>query len=369
MRVLVTGSQGFIGKNLVVRLGELTGFEVLHFDRSDTVDAFPHLLAQADALVHLAGENRPGDIADFVSVNVGLTKAICAAIKSSERRIPFIFASSIQADNANAYGESKQSAEQVVKQLSMETNNPAVIYRLPNVFGKWCKPNYNSVVATFCHNIANDLPIQINDAAAQLRLVYVDDVVSGFIHMLNSMEDGVHQAAKVVPEYSITVGDLAEQIEAFRNSRSTLVSERVGAGLVRALYSTYMSYLKPAKFAYDLPRYSDERGVFVEMLKTTDSGQFSYFTVLPGSTRGDHYHHSKTEKFLVIKGSANFKFRHILSNEVFELDTTGETPRVVETVPGWTHNITNVGEDELIVMLWANEIFDSARADTIAAKI
>jgi UDP-2-acetamido-2,6-beta-L-arabino-hexul-4-ose reductase len=243
-----------------------------------------------------------------------------------------------------------------------------VIYRLPNVFGKWCRPNYNSVVATFCHNIAHDLPIQINDPSAQLHLVYVDDVVSEFLRALESMSNGVRWG-DVAPKYSTTLGELAAQIEAFKNCRSTLMSERVGTGLVRALYATYVSYFPPSKFAYDLPRHGDERGVFVEMLKTHDCGQFSYFTAHPGVTRGSHYHHSKTEKFLVISGFARFDFRHIVTNETYEVFTSGDSPQVVETVPGWSHNITNVGQNEMVVMLWASENFDSDRNDTIRCKV
>ena len=368
MRVLVTGSRGFVGKNLVVRLGELADFEVLRFDRDDALSALADKARQADAIVHLAGENRPKDEADFARGNTDLTKALCAAIQASGRNIPIILSSSTQVELSNPYGQSKRAAEQAVEQLAAGTGNPAVIYRLPNVFGKWCKPNYNSVVATFCHNIANDLPIQVNDSSTRLCLVYVDDVISEFLRALGSMSDGVRYG-EVTPEYSITLGELAAQIEAFKNCRSNLISEQVGTGFVRALYATYVSYLPPSRFAYDLPRFGDERGVFVEMLKTCDSGQFSYFTAHPGVTRGGHYHHSKTEKFLVIKGSARFGFRHILTNETYEILTSGEVPQVVETAPGWAHDITNVGKEEMIVMLWANEIFDHDRTDTIRSKV
>lgn len=368
MRVLVTGSRGFVGKNLVVRLGELSGYEVARFDRGDDVATLPALVANVDAVVHLAGENRPKDVSEFAKNNAQLTEVLCDAIASSGRKIPLILASSIQADMDNPYGQSKRAAETAVEQLAANTGNPAVIYRLPGVFGKWCKPNYNSVVATFCHNIANGLQIQINDPSTRLRQVYIDDLVNEFLDALGSMQDGIRWG-QVTPEYSLTLGDLAEQLEAFKNCRTNLVSERVGTGLVRALYSTYVSYLPTASFVYDLPKYGDERGVFVEMLKTQDSGQFSFFTAHPGVTRGGHYHHSKTEKFLVIKGSARFGFRNVLTDETHEVFTSGDAPQVVETVPGWTHDITNVGQDEMIVMLWANEIFDRARPDTIACKV
>lgn len=368
MRVLVTGSRGFVGKNLVVRLGELPGFEVLCFDRDDALSALEDKVRGADAIVHLAGENRPKDEADFARGNTYLTKALCAAVQTVGRKIPIILASSTQAELSNLYGQSKRAAEQAVEQLATATGNPAVIYRLPSVFGKWCKPNYNSVVATFCHNIANDLPIQINDPSTCLRLVYVDDVVSEFLRALISMSDGVRRG-EVTPEYSITLGELAAQIGAFKNGRGTLLSERVGTGMVRALYATYISYLPPSKFVYDLPHFGDARGVFVEMLKTPDSGQFSYFTAYPGVTRGGHYHHSKSEKFLVIKGHARFGFRHIVTNETYEILTSGDVPQVVETAPGWAHDITNVGKEEIIVMLWANEIFDHDHTDTIKSKV
>ena len=368
MKILVTGSDGFIGRNLIVRLGELPGYEVIGFDREDSLDDLAELVGRADAVVHLAGVNRPKDIKEFVEGNTDLTARLCDLIAATGRKIPLIISSSIQADLANPYGESKRGAEVAGEALAVDAGNPVAIYRLPGVFGKWCKPNYNSVVATFCHNTANGLPIQISDPSSAINLVYVDDVVGEFIRALDAMPAGLSRGA-IHPVYGITLGDLAAQIEAFKNCRESLVSERVGTDLVRALYATYVSYLPPAKFAYDLPKYGDERGVFVEMLKTQDSGQFSYFTAHPGITRGGHYHHTKTEKFLVIKGSARFGFRHVVTNERYEIFTSGDTPQVVETVPGWTHDITNVGEDEMVVMLWANEIFDRERPDTIASKV
>jgi len=372
MRVLVTGAHGFIGKNLSVRCGEGDRFAVIPFGRGDDPSNLPALVANADAVIHLAGENRPADESAFEAVNAGLTRALCDAIRAvvagSERRIPLILASSIQAERDNPYGRSKLAAEEAVKSLAGETGNPAVIFRLPGVFGKWCRPNYNSVVATFCHNIARGLPIQINDPDAVLRLVYIDDVVEALLAAVESAAPGAHYGT-VTPEYSITLGELAAQIRAFARSRETLVTERTGTGLVRALHATYLSYLPVESFSYKVPQYADPRGVFVEMLKTPDCGQFSFFTAHPGVTRGGHYHHSKTEKFLVIRGEALFRFRHLLTGERVELRTSGAEAQIVETVPGWSHDITNVGTDEMIVMLWANEIFDRARPDTISSKV
>ena len=368
MKVLVTGANGFIGKNLVLRLRERSGTEVFTLTRGDGESAWQAALAQVDAVVHLAGENRPTDPAAFDAVNTGLTHRLSQTLQSLSKRIQVVFSSSVQAEQDNPYGRSKRAAEEVLAQLARSNGNPVAIYRLPGVFGKWCRPNYNSVVATFCHNKAHDLPVHITDAKARVRLVYVDDVVSDFLQALKEPISGLSQPS-VSPEYTITLGDLSDQIDAFKNCRSTLMSERVGTGLTRALYATYVSYLPSEKFGYNVPAHVDTRGVFVEMLKTPDVGQFSFFTAHPGITRGGHYHHSKTEKFLVIKGYARFGFRHMLTNEMHFLETQGEQPQIVETVPGWAHDVTNIGSDELIVMLWANEVFSREQPDTYASKV
>lgn len=368
MKILVTGSNGFIGKNLMVRLAEMEGFEGIGFTRDHSLTDLKAFVEQADAVVHLAGVNRPNDVAEFAEGNADLTVRLCDLIAASRRQIPLLVTSSTQAEFSNPYGVSKRAAELACEQLAKRHGNPVVVYRLPGVFGKWSQPNYNTVVATFCYNIANGLPIQINDPFAVIKLVYIDDVVDDFIRRLKEPQDGLSWC-EVSPVYETSLSDLASQIEAFKNCRSSLVAERVGAGFVRALYATYVSYLAPEAFSYDLPKYGDERGIFVEMLKTKDSGQFSFFTAHPGVSRGGHYHHTKTEKFLVIKGEARFGFRNIITDERYQIDVCGEKPQIVETVPGWTHDITNVGSDEMIVMLWANEIFDRQKPDTIASKV
>jgi UDP-2-acetamido-2,6-beta-L-arabino-hexul-4-ose reductase len=371
-RILVTGSNGFIGKNLLLHLNELQGLTVVTFGRTDEVATLPNLIAAVDAVVHLAGENRPTDVSAFEQVNTGLTVKICEAIRNENsktgRYLPLILTSSIQAELDNLYGQSKLAAEQAVQMLANDIHNPVAIYRLPGVFGKWCKPNYNSVVATFCYNKAHDLPVKINDDSAQIRLVYIDDVVKSIIDILSTKWVGVVHRT-IEPEYKISLDQLSKQIDAFKNCRGSLVSERVGTGFTRALHAIYLSYLPVNKFSYSVPAHIDERGIFIEMLKTKDSGQFSFFTAYPGVTRGGHYHHSKTEKFLVIKGHARFGFRHILTNEVHHIETEGNRPQIVETVPGWTHDITNIGKEEMVVMLWANEIYDRANPDTITSKV
>lgn len=368
MRVVITGADGFLGKNLRAALMELAGIEVLPITRANAASALEQAIAQADAVVHLAGVNRPQSADEFATGNADFTLSVCNAVRSTARPVPLLLSSSTQAERDNPYGASKRAAENHVFSLAADAGSPVAVYSLPNVFGKWARPNYNSAVATFCHNTVHGLPLAIHDPAAVVRLVYVDDVVADFLRRIDGdwPTDG---RAEVAPVYEATVGELAQTIEAFRASRQSLMTAPVGTGLNRALYATYVSYLPPEKFTYDVPKYGDARGVFVEMLKTPDCGQFSFFTAHPGVTRGGHYHHTKTEKFLVIKGNARFGFRHILSGETFELVTSGDQPTIVESVPGWAHDITNVGGTELLVMLWANEVFNRARPDTYAHKV
>jgi UDP-2-acetamido-2,6-beta-L-arabino-hexul-4-ose reductase len=374
-RVLITGSNGFIGSNLQLHLAERQDVEIVRFTREQSVNALEELVVDVDFVFHLAGVNRPEDPSEFDTGNASLTEFLCDALvalaRKTGRRIPVIYTSSTQALKSHPYGRTKREAEEALFKIADDNQIPVHVFRLPNVFGKWCKPNYNSVVATFCHNISRGLPIQINDPAAAVTLVYVDDVVDRFLQLMDGSDaradsDGFEV---VTPTYTITIEELARQIQLFKDSRLTLVSERVGMGLVRALYSTYVSYFPTERFSYEVPKYGDVRGVFVEMLKTPDCGQFSYFTAHPGVTRGGHYHHSKTEKFLVIKGHACFKFRHMRSDEKYELITNGDKPEIVETVPGWTHDITNIGDDEMVVMLWANEVFDRSKPDTFACPL
>ena len=367
-KVLITGSNGFIGKNLALRMKEEGKYEILTFARGDSDQHLSNMLLNADLVVHLAGENRPESPDLFALVNTGLTLKISQILTSNGIRVPIIFVSSAQATKSNAYGQSKLEAENVLKKLSENNGNPVSTFRLPGVFGKWCRPEYNSVVATFCHNIANDLPIHVSNKNAILSLLHIDNVVESMLGAINERRAGFNYIS-VDNEFQITLGDLANQIRSFKECRSSLVIGKVGVGLIRALYSTYVSYLPPVDFSYSIPSHHDKRGVFVEMLKTKNSGQFSFFTAKPKTTRGGHYHHSKTEKFLVAKGNARFNFRHILSNETHTIETSGDHPEIVETVPGWAHDISNIGDDDLVVMLWANEIFDRDSPDTIFSGV
>jgi UDP-2-acetamido-2,6-beta-L-arabino-hexul-4-ose reductase len=365
MKVLVTGANGFIGKNLCKHLEE-NDFECIKVGRDSSEKDLFTALDQADFIFHLAGVNRPKNDEEFFSGNSGLSSRIVSYLLEKDKSTPLVLTSSIQALLGNSYGKSKKAAEDAVLDYQAKTGAKAYIFRLPNVFGKWGRPNYNSFVSTFCHNVANDLPITVNDQNVSVELVYIDDICHKFMSLLETQEDGGFKQIDAI--YSTTVGKVADLLTVFKESRETLVTEEVGSGFVRALYSTYLSYLRPEKFSYSIPSYGDERGVFSEMLKTKSSGQFSFFTAHAGITRGGHYHHSKNEKFLVIRGKARFCFKHIETSETYELCTDSDHLKVVETVPGWSHDITNIGDDEMLVMLWANEIFDRDKPDTIAME-
>ena len=374
MKVLVTGSDGFIGKNLLLFLAERKDVEVVCYNRQHRIAQLPGMMADADFVFHLAGVNRPTEPEEFITGNRDLTQSLCVAARDlaekTGKKLPILITSSTKAVEDTPYGVSKRAAEEAALAVWESHGIPVHLFRLPNVFGKWCRPNYNSAIATFCHNIARDLPIEIRDPAASLSLVYIDDVIRCFFQSMNAEPTAHDNIYKTVsPQYSTTVGEVAELIRSFKTSRDTLTTQGVGEGLVRALYSTYISYLPTAEFAYAVPQHADQRGTFVEMLKTRDSGQFSYFSAHPGITRGGHYHHSKTEKFMVVRGRARFKFRHMLTGEVYELLTSGDKAEIVETAPGWAHDITNIGNEEMLVMLWANEIFDRSHPDTYAAPL
>lgn len=364
--VAVTGADGFVGKNLVLRLGELDRFEIRTLVRSSTADEWRLAVASADFVVHLAGVNRPADASEFAG-NETVADKLAGLVETCGRAVPVIFASSAKAGEASEYGRSKEAAEDRLLAAAKASGSPVAIMRLPNIFGKWCKPNYNSAVATFCHNIARDLPVTVNDPVAPLTLLYIDDFVDCLIAMLDGgFGTGFHDAA---PYYEATVGQVVAMIQGFRSDRDVNMIDNVGTGLTRAMYATYVSYLPNERFAYEIQSHRDPRGAFSEMLKTREAGQFSYFNALPGVTRGGHYHHTKTEKFLIVHGEALFRFRHVLSGETHEVRTTADTPTVVETIPGWAHDVTNVGDDLMVSLLWANEVFDRDRPDTIAQKV
>ena len=371
MKILVTGSAGFIGRNLIERLNtgaipEIT--EIFEFDRDTNPDLLAVYVHECDFVFHLAGVNRPQDPAEFTEGNVDLTVRLLDALRASTPR-PVVVTSSVQALRDNPYGVSKRGAEQAVAAYATETGAPVYIYRLPNVFGKWSRPNYNTVVATFCHNIARDLPIEVSDPSAALTLVYIDDVVDEFLRALEGHATEIQGECVVPITHETTVGELAERLRGFRQSRDTLAVPRSDDQLEKKLYATYLSFLEPDAFNYALTTHADERGSFTEIIRTPERGQFSVNVVKPGITKGNHWHDTKNEKFVVVSGEGVIRFRKVGETEVHEYFVSGEKIEVVDIPPGYTHNIENEGDADMVVFMWASEAFDPAKPDTYPLQV
>ncbi len=370
MKVLVTGSSGFIGKNLVVKLRELyKDIEIYQYDLENTIEDLKNAVTEANYIFHLAGINRPKIKEDFYKGNTNLTKLLIEFVELTKRDIPVVVSSSIHAELDNDYGKSKKQAETHLLEYAKRTNNKLNLYRLPNVFGKWSKPNYNSVVATFAHNIANDLPIQINDKSYKLTLVYIDDVVNEFVRVIDETENRVDDFCEVSVTHNITLGDLADKFYSFKESRVSKMTPHVGHELTKKLYSTYLSYLPKDQFSYDLKMNTDYRGSFTEFLKTKEFGQISVNVSKPGITKGNHWHHTKNEKFLVVSGNGVIRFRNILTEEIFEYYVNAKKMQVVDIPVGYTHNIENLGDNDMVTIMWANELFDPENPDTIYEEV
>lgn len=364
MKILVTGANGFIGKNLVIHLERLEQHEVTAIDVENRPEELEEALATTDFVFHLAGVNRPETEAQFRTGNVDFTAHICDLLLALGRPVPMLLSSSTQAELDNPYGRSKRQAEEVVRAYAEKSGARIVIYRLTNVFGKWCRPNYNSVVATFCHNIARDLPITISNPDHEMDLVHVDDVVRCFTVELTTGDLPGAYFRQATPTYQITLAVLAGQIRAFRQMRRSLLIPDFADPFIHKLYGTYLSYLDTDDFAYNLEKRCDPRGCLAEFVKAPSSGQIFVSRTEPGITRGNHYHDVKTEKFLVLEGEALIRFRHIRSGQVLEYTVRGTDFRVVDIPPGYTHSIENVGTGELITLFWASEIFEPERPDT-----
>jgi UDP-2-acetamido-2,6-beta-L-arabino-hexul-4-ose reductase len=372
VKVLVTGAKGFIGRNLVERLKSdvCPGVsEVLEFDRDDSPELLEEYCADCDFVFHLAGVNRPDDPAEFTEGNVDLTVRLLSLLKA-RNACPVLLSSSTQAELDNPYGVSKRAAEDAVLAYTHETGAAVYVYRLPGVFGKWSRPGYNSVVATFCHNIARGLPIEVRDPEAPLSLVYIDDVVREFISALDGTAHETAEGRFEVPVvHDTTLGDIVRLLEEFRDSRTTLSVPRGDDAFERKLYSTYLSYLPTDAFSYPLTMRSDERGSFTEMIRTPDRGQFSVNVIKPGVTKGDHWHDSKNEKFVVVAGAGVIRFRAVGAEAVVEYAVSVEHIEVVDIPPGYTHNIENTGDDDMVVFMWCNECYDPENPDTHAMVV
>jgi len=362
--VLVTGAAGFVGRNLCIELARRPEVRLFRYDVDSESDELHRGLAAADFVLHLAGVNRPKNVEEFQLGNAGLTQEICSKLVELGRTPRIVFSSSIQADRDNPYGQSKRAAEEALQQYCATDGRTCVIYRLKNLFGKWCRPNYNSVTATFCHNIAHDIDITVSNPAAVIELTYIDDVVSAFLSELAMERSNGCHVADPLPSQTVSLGNLAALIRSFRSHRKTLQVPDFSRPFVRALYATYLSYLPSGDFSYALNVRTDDRGGLAELLKSPSFGQIFVSRTKPGITRGNHYHHTKTEKFMVLQGRAVVRFRHITGGDVLEYPVSGDEYRVVDIPPGYTHSIENVGADELVTLFWASGVFDPDRPDT-----
>lgn len=370
MNVLVTGSLGFVGKNLLAGLRKNKEINIITFDIEDDQAVFEDYVLKADFIFHLAGSNRPTDVSEFEKINKGLTEIMLGILEKNQLKTPVVLSSSIQATLDNPYGISKKFAEDAVFDYERNFGGKAYVFRLPNIFGKWCRPNYNSVVATFCYNIANGLAIKINDPNIQLNLVYIDDVVKAFLGALKNDvtvdDDGF---CIVNRTYNVSLKELADIIYSFKSSRETLVLPDYSNQFIKNLYATYVSYLPEKGFAYSTEMKKDNRGWLAEILKSNSFGQIFVSTTKPGITRGNHWHHTKVEKFIVLKGTASIKFRNINSEEIIDYKVSGENIQVVDIPAGYTHSITNIGDTDLVTLFWSDEIFDPENPDTAYLEV
>lgn len=364
MKILVTGAKGFIGKNLIAELRNRKYDDIFEYDRDTDPPLLDEFCKEADFVFHLAGVNRPKEQSEFMEGNFGFTSDLLDSLKKYNNTCPVMISSSIQAELDNPYGESKKAGEDLLFSYGKETGAKVLVYRFPNVFGKWCRPNYNSAVATFCHNIAHDLPIQVNDPSVVMNLVYIDDVVNELINALEGNENKIGSFCEVPVAHTITLGEIVDLIYSFKNSREDRSVPNMSDEFAKKLYSTYLSYLPRDKFSYDLNMNVDQRGSFTEFIRTPDRGQVSVNISKPGITKGNHWHHTKNEKFLVVNGKGVIRFRKIDSDEVIEYFVSGEKMEVVDIPTGYAHNIGNVGNVDLITIMWANETYNPKNTDT-----
>ncbi|MCD2138781.1 capsular polysaccharide biosynthesis protein CapF [Salinicoccus halitifaciens] len=369
MNIMVTGANGFIAKNLIADLRHNGEHNVLKITRTTRKEELEKACEQAQFIFHLAGVNRPEKENEFMEGNHDFTKELLLALKKYNNTSPILITSSIQAEQNNPYGKSKKAAEDLVFEYGKELGIKTLVYRLPNVFGKWCKPNYNSVVATFCHNITHNLPIQINDSQKKLRLVYIDDIIKEFQNSMDGLENRKNDYCEVEPVHQVELGEIADLLQSFKETRNDRSIPDLSDPFTKKLYSTYLSYLPEDDFGYDLKMNVDERGSFTEFLKTADRGQVSVNVSKPGITKGNHWHHTKNEKFLVVSGKGVIRFRKINEDEIMEYHVNGEELEVIDIPVGYTHNIENLGNTDMVTIMWANELFDPENPDTFYEEV
>ena len=368
MKILVTGAKGFIGKNLVLKLKN-SDYTVFEYDVDSSENLLKAYCEECDFIFHLAGVNRPKDESEFTEGNKNFTERLLSYAMSTGRKIPVMLSSSIQAELDNPYGKSKLEAEKVVREYSEKTGSEVFIYRFQNVFGKWCRPNYNSVIATFCHNIANGLPIQVNDTERIMNLIYIDDITEEMLACLDGKANKSDGFCYVKTVYTKKLGEIADIIKSFEECRYTLAIPDQSDGFIKKLYSTFLSYLPKEKFTYPLKMNCDNRGSFTEFIRTSDRGQFSVNISKPHIVKGNHWHNTKHEIFLIVSGNGVIRFRNPDSDEVIEIYASGDKLDPVIIPPGYTHNIENTGDSDMVTVMWANEVFDKDNPDTYYLEV
>lgn len=380
MNILITGANGFVGKNLTARLENIRdkkdqtidlgeNLQILPYDLDTPPEKLSEYCEKADFVFHLAGVNRPKDAKEFMEGNFGFTSTLLDCLKQHHNQAPILITSSIQAERDNDYGKSKKAGEDLIFAYGKENGVKTCVYRLPNVFGKWCRPNYNSAVATFCYNIAHDLEITVNDPSVIMNLVYIDDVVQEFLQALKGKENKQGDFCAIPVVHTIPLGEIAKLLYAFRESRKNLSVPDMSDAFTKKLYSTYLSYLPEQEFSYPLTTHEDARGSFTEILRTADRGQFSVNISKPGITKGNHWHDTKNEKFLVVSGKGVIRFRKIGSSEILEYYVSGEKLEVVDIPVGYTHSIENLGDTDMVTFMWCNECFDPDKPDTFFLEV
>jgi UDP-2-acetamido-2,6-beta-L-arabino-hexul-4-ose reductase len=366
--VLITGAYGFVGRNLFVELDKNNCYKILKYGTQHNIEYLISLIKESDVIVHLAGIHRPENVDEFYSGNKEFTEVLLNLVLKSNKSIPIIYTSSTQVILDNDYGKSKKAAEKALLEFHKTTKNPISIFRLPNIFGKWSKPNYNSVVATWCYNLSRGLELTFSNPDTEITLAYIDDVVESIVYEIEN-SNIKNQFVEIKKIHKIKLGDLASKLIEFNLNRKTLVMPSLEEDFDRHLYSTYLSYIPENEFSYSLDMKHDNRGWLAEFIKSNAMGQIFISKTKPNITRGNHWHHSKVEKFLVLEGEANIKFRHIEEDETFTYEVSGENLQVIDIPSGYSHSITNTGATELITLFWSNEIFNPAKPDTVFLEV
>jgi UDP-2-acetamido-2,6-beta-L-arabino-hexul-4-ose reductase len=369
MKILVTGAKGFIGKNLIAELKNRKYTDIYEYDTDTEPSLLEEYCKDADFVFHLAGVNRPKEQSEFMEGNFGFTSALLDKLKKHGNNCPIMISSSIQAELDNPYGKSKKAGEDLLFDYSKETDAKVLIYRFPNVFGKWCRPNYNSAVATFCHNVAHGLPITVNDPSVVMNLVYIDDVAEELINALEDKENRNGYFCVVPVAHTVTLGEIVDLIYSFKKSREERSVPNMADEFTKKLYSTYLSYLPEDQFSYELKMNVDDRGSFTEFIKTYDRGQVSVNISKPGITKGNHWHHTKNEKFLVVSGKGIIRLRKVDSDKVIEYFVSGEKLEVIDIPTGYTHNIENLSNTDMVTIMWVNEPFEPEKPDTYYLEV